>query len=77
LLKISRMHVQELATVCGWSSSGWPSAANRRRRKSTRRSPVQQLRGAGETEKDQVEALKVRAGTSGVLQQVAVQVANR
>jgi HlyD family secretion protein len=37
-------------------------------------SRVQQLRALAKLKKDQVDALKVRAGTSGVLQQVSVQV---
>jgi HlyD family secretion protein len=37
-------------------------------------SRVQQLRALAKLKRDQVEALKVRAGTNGVLQQVSVQV---
>jgi len=38
------------------------------------RSKVQQLRALAKLKRDQVDALKVRAGTNGVLQQVSVQV---
>jgi len=75
LLKISRMRVQELSnrlkveqqrlTVSGKSVKAQINAQESR---------VQQLRALAKLKRDQVDALKVRAGTSGVLQQVSVQV---
>jgi HlyD family secretion protein len=75
LLKISRMRVQELSnrlkveqqrlTVSGKSVKAQINAQESR---------VQQLRALARLKRDQVDALKVRAGTSGVLQQVSVQV---
>jgi HlyD family secretion protein len=75
LLKISRMRVQELnnrlkveqqrLTVSGKSVKAQINAQGSR---------VQQLRALAKLKRDQVDALKVRAGTSGVLQQVSVQV---
>lgn len=75
LLKISRMRVQELnnrlkveqqrLTIGGKSVKAQLNAQQSR---------VQQLRALAKLKRDQVDALKVRAGTSGVLQQVSVQV---
>ncbi|HEX9421714.1 MAG TPA: HlyD family efflux transporter periplasmic adaptor subunit [Pyrinomonadaceae bacterium] len=75
LLKISRMRVQELSnrlkveqqrlTVSGKSVKAQINAQESR---------VQQLRALAKLKRDQVDALRVRAGTSGVLQQVSVQV---
>src|ERR1043166_5678586 len=75
LLKISRVHVQDLANrlrveqqrlaVTGKSNKAQMKAQDSR---------VQQLRALAKLKRDQVEALKVRAGTNGVLQQVAVKV---
>jgi HlyD family secretion protein len=75
LLKISRMRVQELSnrlkveqqrlTIGGKSVKAQMNAQLSR---------VQQLRALARLKRDQVDALKVRAGTSGVLQQVSVQV---
>jgi HlyD family secretion protein len=75
LLKISRMRVQELnnrlkveqqrLTIGGKSVKAQLNAQQSR---------VQQLRALARLKRDQVDALKVRAGTSGVLQQVSVQV---
>ena len=75
LLKISRMRVQELSnrlkveqqrlTIGGKSVKAQMNAQQSR---------VQQLRALAKLKRDQVDALKVRAGTSGVLQQVSVQV---
>jgi HlyD family secretion protein len=75
LLKISRMQVQELGNrlkveqlrlVVGGKSVGAQIKAQEIR--------VQGLRALAKLKSDQVEALNVRAGTSGVLQQVSVQV---
>jgi HlyD family secretion protein len=74
-LKISRVAVQDLANrlkveqerlaVAAKSTKAQINAASSR---------LQQLRVMAKLRRDQVEALKVRAGTAGVLQQVSVQV---
>lgn len=74
-LKISRVAVQDLANrlkveqerlaVTSKSTKAQLNAASSR---------LQQLRVMAKLRRDQVDALKVRAGTSGVLQQVSVQV---
>ena len=74
-LKISRVAVQDLANrlkveqerlaVASKSTKAQLNAAASR---------LQQLRVMAKLRRDQVDALKVRAGTSGVLQQVSVQV---
>jgi len=74
-LKISRVAVQDLANrlkveqerlaVASKSTKAQLNAASSR---------LQQLRVMAKLRSDQVDALKVRAGTSGVLQQVSVQV---
>ncbi|MGH9970972.1 MAG: efflux RND transporter periplasmic adaptor subunit [Pyrinomonadaceae bacterium] len=75
LLKISRVNVQNLAnrlkveqqrlTISSRSTKAQINAQEAR---------LQQLRALAKLKREQVEALKVRAGTSGVLQQVTVQV---
>jgi HlyD family secretion protein len=75
LLKTSRMHVQDLAnrlkveqerlTIGGKSVKAQISAQQSR---------IQQLRALAKLKREQVNALQVRAGTSGVLQQVSVQI---
>jgi HlyD family secretion protein len=74
LLKISRVHVQDIASrfeierqrlaIGGKSTKAQIKAQESR---------IQQFRALAKLKKDQVEALKVRAGTTGVLQQVTVQ----
>jgi HlyD family secretion protein len=74
LLKISRVKVQDLANrlkveqqrlaISGRATKAQINAQDSR---------IQQLRTLAKLKKDQVEALKVRAGTNGVLQVVAVQ----
>jgi HlyD family secretion protein len=74
-LKISRVAVQDLANrlkveqerlaVASKSTKAQLNAAASR---------LQQLRVMAQLRRDQVDALKVRAGTAGVLQQVSVQV---
>jgi HlyD family secretion protein len=74
LLKISRVKVQDLANrlkveqqrlaISGKATKAQINAQDSR---------IQQLRALAKLKKDQVDALKVRAGTSGVLQVVAVQ----
>ena len=75
LLKVSRVHVLDLANrlrveqqrlgISGKSTKAQINAQESR---------LQQLRALAKLKRDQVEALKVRAGTNGVLQQVSVQV---
>ena len=75
VLKISRVSVQDLANrlkveqerlnVNSKSTRAQLNAANSR---------LQQLRAMAQLRKQEVDALKVRAGTGGVLQQVSVQV---
>jgi HlyD family secretion protein len=75
LLKISRSKVQDLANrvkveqqrlgITGKSTKAQMNAQESR---------LQQFRALAKLKREQVEALKVRAGTSGVLQQVSVQV---
>ena len=74
LLKISRVKVQDLANrlkveqqrlaISGKATKAQINAQDAR---------IQQLRALAKLKKDQVDALKVRAGTNGVLQVVAVQ----
>jgi HlyD family secretion protein len=74
LLKISRVKVQDLANrlkveqqrlaISGRATKAQINAQDSR---------IQQLRALARLKKDQVDALKVRAGTTGVLQVVAVQ----
>lgn len=74
LLKISRVKVQDLANrlkveqqrlaISGRATKAQINAQEAR---------IQQLRALAKLKKDQVDALKVRAGTNGVLQVVAVQ----
>jgi len=75
LLKISRVKVSDLANrlkveqqrlaISGKSTKAQINAQDSR---------LQQLRALAKLKRDQVDALKVRAGTRGVLQQVSVQV---
>lgn len=75
LLKVARVRVQDLAnrlkveqqrlTISGKSTKAQINAQQAR---------IDQLRALAELKKSQVDALKVRAGTNGVLQQVSVQV---
>jgi HlyD family secretion protein len=74
LLKISRVKVQDLANrlkveqqrlaIAGKATKAQMNAQTAR---------IQQLRTLAKLKRDQVEALKVRSGTNGVLQVVAVQ----
>jgi|ERR1051326_5479077 HlyD family secretion protein len=75
LLKLSRVKVQDLANRLKIEREQLAI-----RDKSTRaqinaqESRLQQLRALAKLKRDQVDALKVRAGTDGVLQQISVQV---
>ncbi len=75
VLKISRVAVQDLANRLKVEQERL--AVNSRSTKAqlnAAASRLQQLRVMAKLRQDQVDALKVRAGTSGVLQQVSVQV---
>src|SRR6185503_5073604 len=75
VLKISRVQVQNLANRLKVEQDRL--AVNVRSTKAqlnAQSSRVQQLRALAKLKQDQVDALKVRAGTGGVLQQVSVQV---
>jgi HlyD family secretion protein len=75
LLKISRMRVQELSNRLKVEQQRLTvSSKSTKAQINAQESRVQQLRALAKLKKDQVDALKVRAGTSGVLQQVSVQV---
>ena len=75
LLKISRMHVQELGNRLKVEQQRLTvSSKSNKAQINAQESRVQQLRALARLKKDQVDSLKVRAGTSGVLQQVSVQV---
>jgi HlyD family secretion protein len=75
LLKISRMKVQELAGRVKVEQQRLAvSVKSTKAQLNAQQSRVQQLQALAKLKKDQVDALKVRAGTSGVLQQVSVQV---
>jgi len=74
LLKISRVKVQDLANRLKVEQqrlaiSGRATKAQIKAQESR----IQQLRALAKLKKDQVDALKVRSGTNGVLQVVAVQ----
>src|SRR6266568_3664288 len=75
LLKLSRVRVEDLANRLKIEKERLAI-----RDKSTKaqinaqESRVQQLQALGKLKRDQVDALKVRAGTNGVLQQISVQV---
>jgi HlyD family secretion protein len=75
LLKISRMHVQDLANRLKVEQQR--VAVNSKSIKAqinAQESRISQLRALATLKKNQAAGLKVRAGTSGVLQEVAVQV---
>jgi HlyD family secretion protein len=75
VLKISRVHVQDLANRLKVEQERLAvSSKSIKAQLNAQASRVQQLRALAKLKKDQVDALKVRAGTGGVLQQVGVQV---
>ncbi|MEP6922222.1 MAG: HlyD family efflux transporter periplasmic adaptor subunit [bacterium] len=74
LLKISRVKVQDLANRVKVEQQRLAiSGRSTKAQINAQESRLQQLRALANLKKDQVDALKVRAGTSGVLQVVAVQ----
>jgi HlyD family secretion protein len=74
LLKISRVHVQDLSNRLKVEQQRLAiSGKSNKAQINAQQSRVAQLRALARLKKDQVDALKVRAGTNGVLQQVTVQ----
>ncbi|HKE56998.1 MAG TPA: HlyD family efflux transporter periplasmic adaptor subunit [Pyrinomonadaceae bacterium] len=74
-IKISRVHVQDLANRLRVEQERLAvSSKSIKAQLNAQASRVQQLRALAKLKKDQVDALKVRAGTGGVLQLVSVQV---
>jgi HlyD family secretion protein len=73
-LKVSRVHVEDLANRLKVEQQRLAIAAKSTKAQlNAQQSRVEQLRALAKLKKDQVDALKVRAGTTGVLQQVSVQ----
>jgi HlyD family secretion protein len=75
VLKISRVNVQDLANRLKVEQERLAvNAKSTRAQLNAASSRLAQLRVLAKLKRDQVDALKVRAGTAGVLQQVSVQV---
>jgi HlyD family secretion protein len=75
LLKVSRVRVQDLANRLKVEQSRLTiNAKATKAQLNAQESRIQQLRALAKLKKDQAEALKVRAGTNGVVQLVSVQV---
>jgi len=75
LLKISRSKVADLANRLKVEQQRLAiSGKSTKAQINAQESRLQQFRALAKLKKDQVDALKVRAGTNGVLQQVSVQV---
>jgi HlyD family secretion protein len=75
VLKISRVHVQDLANRLNVEQQRLAVGSRATKAQlNAQSSRVQQLRALARLKQDQVDALKVRAGTGGVLQVVSVQV---
>lgn len=75
LLKVARVRVQDLANRLKVEQQRLAISGRATKAQiNAQQSRIQQLRALAELKKSQVDALKVRAGTTGVLQQVSVQV---
>lgn len=75
LLKISRMHVLDLANRLKVEQQRLAvTAKSVKAQLNAQESRIAQLQALAKLKRDQAAALKVRAGTSGVLQEVSVQV---
>ncbi|MBA3572054.1 MAG: HlyD family efflux transporter periplasmic adaptor subunit [Pyrinomonadaceae bacterium] len=75
LLRVARVRVQDLANRLKVEQQRLAiSGKATRAQMNAQQARIQQLRALAELKKSQVDALKVRAGTNGVLQQVSVQV---
>jgi len=73
-LKVSRVHVQDLANRLKVEQQRLAiSAQSKKAQIKAQQSRVDQLQALAKLKHDQVDALKVRAGTNGVLQQISVQ----
>jgi HlyD family secretion protein len=73
-LKVSRVHVLDLANRLRVEQQRLAiTGKSNKAQLNAQQSRVEQLRALAKLKRDQVEALKVRAGTNGVLQQVSVQ----
>jgi HlyD family secretion protein len=73
-LKVSRVHVQDLANRLKVEQQRLAiSAQSKKAQIKAQQSRVEQLQALAKLKHDQVDALKVRAGTNGVLQQISVQ----
>src|SRR6266850_2479894 len=74
-LKVSRVHVQDLAARLKVEQQRLTiNSRSIKAQINAQTSHLQQLQALAKLKRDQASALKVRAGTSGVLQQVSVQV---
>ena len=74
LLKVSRVHVQDLANRLRVEQQRLAIAGkSTKAQMNAQQSRIQQLQALSKLKREQVDALKVRAGTNGVLQQVSVQ----
>src|SRR6267142_6210689 len=75
LLKMSRMHVQDLANRLKVEQQRLAIGARSTKAQiSAQQARISQFRALAKLRKEQTAGLKVRAGTSGVLQEVSVQV---
>jgi len=75
LLKVARVRVQDLANRLKVEQQRLAISSRAiKAQMNAQQARIQQLRALAELKKSQVDALKVRAGTNGVLQQVSVQV---
>jgi HlyD family secretion protein len=73
-LKVSRVHVEDLANRLKVEQQRLAiSGKSIKAQMNAQQSRVAQLRALAKLKRDQVEALKVHAGTNGVLQQITVQ----
>lgn len=73
LLRVARVRVQDIANRLRVEQQRLAiSARSQKAQINAQQSRVQQLRALSKLKKDQVDALSVRAGTSGVLQEVSV-----
>ena len=75
MLKMSRMHVQDLANRLKVEQQRLAvGARSTKAQVSAQQARISQFRALAKLRKEQAAGLKVRAGTSGVLQEVSVQV---
>ncbi len=73
-LKVSRVHVEDLANRLKVEQQRLAiSGKSTKAQLNAQQSRVEQLKALAKLKREQVDALRVRAGTSGVLQQISVQ----